>query len=99
MHSNYELVEKFLEQEQLFSFEGRRGVLALCKLARALGYKDENYFGQLDSSCSIGDLIQFFEDNSGAVGAVVEWIGDRNIPEHGQALSAVVQMDDEDDDE
>lgn len=95
MYDNAELVDKFFEQERIHSFEGRRGVEALCKLARGLGYKDEMYFGQLNSSCSIGDLIQFLEDNSGAVAAVIDWVRDNNFPEHGMSLAAVVNMEDD----
>lgn len=68
----------FIDEQQLHSFEGRRGVIALCKIARALGYKDDNYYGQLDTNASIGDLINFLEDNSGAIQAVVDWITNLN---------------------
>jgi hypothetical protein len=54
--------------------EGERGFMNLCKLARALGYKDE--FHQLmnsDGSC-VGDLIRFLEDNPGAIDAIKEWV-------------------------
>lgn len=51
----------------------RPTVEGLCRLARKLGYKDP--CGQLvnrDGSC-VGDLLYFFEDNPGALEAVLEW--------------------------
>ena len=64
--------------EQLMSMmtrtEGREGVKTLARLSRELGYVDRTYYGQLGSDCSIGDLIEFLEDNPGAISAVCNWI-------------------------
>lgn len=87
-----ELIEEFNEHNP--GNEGRRGVENLCRLARALGYKDRNYFGQLDHDCSIGDLIEFFEDNSGAIEAVKEWISGVESPEwKANLLSTLPEKD------
>ena len=66
--------------------EGRRGVEQLCQLTRALGYRDSQYFGQLTSKASLGDLVMFLEDNPGAVEALHTWIRDQNSPEFEAAL-------------
>jgi transcriptional regulator with XRE-family HTH domain len=68
--------------------EGRPGLENLCKLANALGYKDRQYFGQLSHDACIGDLMEFFEDNSGAIQAVKEWIADQEIPEWKESLES-----------
>ena len=54
--------------------EGRAGIKTLARVSRELGYMDRAYYGQLDSDCSIGDLIEFLEDNPGAVQAVCDWV-------------------------
>lgn len=56
--------------------EGQRGVENLARLCRVLGYRDPTYFGQFDHDGSYGDLINFLEDNSGAVEAIKEFIQD-----------------------
>ena len=54
--------------------EGSRGVMALCRLSRDLGYKDPfNQMRNSDGSC-VGDLMIFLEDNPGAIQAIYEWI-------------------------
>lgn len=63
---------KTLSKEEILNT--RETVMGLCGLARKLGYKDP--FSQLinnDGTC-IGDLLDFFEDNPGAICAVVEWV-------------------------
>lgn len=81
-----EAIEKYRDQQEMYSNEGRRGVENLCKLARVIGYKDNQYFGQLSNGSSIGDLIEFLEDNSGAIDAVIEWMGTINAPEWKEAI-------------
>lgn len=85
-----ELVDEYIDQEEMYRVEGRTGVKNLCKLVRAIGYKDPMYFGQLSSDAAIGDLICFFEDNSGAIEAVIEWIKGVNSPEFAEKLKEVV---------
>ena len=63
-----EVLEKYMSQENMH-LEGRRGFEDLCKIARVLGYKDSMYFGALQNGAHIGDLIEFFEDNMGALNA------------------------------
>lgn len=69
-----QLVDEFLENGKHYSLEGRRGLVALCSLVSALGYKDHNHSMQLSQGASLGDLMNFLEDNSGAIEEVIEWI-------------------------
>lgn len=71
-----EILSEYQEHKKISRNEGRRGVENLCKLARGLGYKDTQYFGQFAHDGSMGDLIEFLEDNPGCIEAIKEWIGD-----------------------
>lgn len=61
------MIDQFIEQEEMYSFEGSRGVRNLQKLVRAL---DHNYH----------DINAFLDDNSGAIEAIVEWIRNGHLP-------------------
>lgn len=74
------LLEEFMEQEHIVRLEGETGVRNLCKIVRALGYKDELHFGQFRGG-SYGDLLRFLEDNSGAVEAILDWVNKQDLPE------------------
>ncbi len=49
-------------------------VKGLCKLARQLGYKDPCFQLMNNDGSVVGDMLYFFEDNPGAVEAVVNWV-------------------------
>jgi len=89
-----ELVDTYMDQEKLYSMEGRRGVEAMCQIAAALGYKDPMYFGQLTSKATVGDLLCMMEDNSGMVEAMVDWIRESKSSEFAESLSALVKVED-----
>lgn len=89
-----QLVDAYMTQEGMYNMEGRRGVENMCRLARALGYKDPMYFGQLSNNASIGDLIEMLQDNSGLLNAMVEWVCDQRSPEFVAALKGQVQEED-----
>lgn len=80
-------VDALMAVEGLSRWGGRKGVENLCRLCRLLGYKDSTYFGQFAGG-SIGDLIEFLEDNPGAVEAVVDFIRENeaayDLPEVGE---------------
>lgn len=76
-----ELMEEFDEVEGTGRTEGRQGVENLCRLVNAIGYKDKTYFGQFAHNGCIGDLIEFLEDNSGAIQAIREWIAEQDEQE------------------
>ena len=67
-------LSQFLKKRKMHHFEGPNGVKNLCRLAKALGYKDSQHFGQFEAGCSYGVLLNFLEDNSGACDAIVEFI-------------------------
>ncbi len=47
----YEVVDQFIDENKLHRTEGRKGVENLCRLVRAIGYKDEMYFWTIDIRC------------------------------------------------
>lgn len=94
-----EVLDAYFEQEEMHRWEGRKGVENLCQLARAIGYKDPQHFGQLTRKATLGDLIDFLEDNSGAIEAIVEWVRDRDIPEWRELLEEELPPAEDEDDE
>jgi hypothetical protein len=90
-----DLMEEFEKQEKLHTNEGRRGVENLCRIVRAMGYKDHQNFGQFQGGC-YGDLIEFLEDNSGCIEAIKEWICDQVSPEWEEELESHLDARDED---
>lgn len=84
----HELIEKVCGERGLYGNEGRRGVENLCKLCRILGYKDSMHFGQFAPDGSIGDLVEFLEDNPGCIEAIKEWIGERDVSEWRENLES-----------
>lgn len=101
MHS---LVEQFQDEYNIHTLEGRRGVQGLATIVNVLGYKDPQYYGQFQGA-SLGDILMFLEDNSGAITAVIEWISKQRSPEWKEALQECLtapqepDADDEGDDD
>ena len=89
------ILNEYLAYKKMHNFEGSRGVENLCKLVRALGYRDSMNRMQFLDGC-LGDLIDFLEDNSGAIDAVVEWIGEQNCDEWRENLESALPEKDED---
>lgn len=94
MNTIREPLDQYIDQECLHTFEGRRGVVNLVKITRLLGYKDPQYFGSLGGAESLGDLLTFLEDNSGAIEAVVSWIGTQRSTEWAEAIKAELNEED-----
>ncbi len=67
--------------------EGSRGFENLCRLARAIGYRDPMYQLQFRDGC-VGDLMVFFEDNPGAIEAVINWIAEQDSDEWKEAIES-----------
>jgi hypothetical protein len=88
-----ELIDKLIDQEKLHCFEGRRGIINLCKIARAIGYKDDTYFGQLAQGACIGDLTNMLEDNPGIIEAMVNWISEQRSFDDELRKSVYVEID------
>lgn len=94
-----EAVDRFLEQENIYSTEGARGVRNLAKLVNALGYSDFNRYGQQPGGYALGDIFTFLEDNSGAIEALIEWIKTRRNPsEWLDSIRPVLRNDADDED-
>lgn len=94
-----ELIEAFQNEKKAHCLEGSRGLIFLCTLVRALGYKDPQYFGQLTPDAVIGDLLAFFEDNSGAIEAIINWVGETENEEWKTFLKLELPAEKEDEDE
>ena len=77
-----ELIDKYIDQERLYSWESSRGVRNLQKLVKVL---DPHY----------RDIDTFLEDNSGAIEAIVEWIKDRNVSEWASNVKNELRDEDE----
>lgn len=71
MKSVQPALDAFTTQENMYHFEGESGVRKLTKVVEALGYKDR-YTGSLEA---------FLADNSGALEALLEWIGNQRSTE------------------
>ena len=85
-HDLGELIDKYIDQESLYSWESTRGVRNLQKLVKIL---DPHY----------RDIDTFLEDNSGAIEAIVEWIKDRNVSEWAENVKAELHEDDSEDED
>jgi hypothetical protein len=98
METLSEMINEFEKQERTSSNEGTTGVQNLCRLCNALGYVDRQYFGQFRGA-SYGDLINFMEDNSGAVEAIKNWIADQDCDEWRESLESHLDEKDSEEDE
>jgi hypothetical protein len=90
---------RYIDQENLHQTEGRRGLINLCRMARALGYNDFAESGRLNSTACLGDLTLFLEDNPGAIEAVFEWISNSNCKDWAENLDYLVLDNEEEDEE
>ena len=60
-------LDQYIDQEELWSLEGERGVRNLKNVLTTIGY--DGYGGVLDN---------FLADNSGCIDAIIEWIKDND---------------------
>ena len=87
-------VQRYIDQN-FTSAEGRRGLVNLARLCRVLGYRDPTYSGQLDRDASLGDIVMFLEDNSGAIEAMLTWVARQRVPEWEAGAEAEVGSEDD----
>jgi hypothetical protein len=73
-----ELIDAYMDQERMYSMEGSTGVKRLTQITKVLGY---DYNG----------LTSFFEDNSGAIEAVIEWIKTQDASDWKDNLLAQIE--------
>ena len=70
-----EVLQRWQEQEKAYHYEGTQGVDNLEKLCKAIGYtRNGAYIGA-------SPIFNFLADNSGAIDAIIEWMGTQNVPE------------------
>ena len=80
----------YMEQERMYHVEGETGVAHLAKIVGVLGYDGDHY--KRDETM----IAEFLADNSGAMEAIVNWIGEQNVPEWKENLTnAIREVDDE----
>jgi len=95
--SGSEVLTKFLDQEEIFNFEGQRAIENLTKLFENLDSEDYK-----EQPFRYGSPIEsFLQDNSGACQAIIEWIEkqmDRGCDHWKDNLSKQL-IEDEDEDE
>jgi hypothetical protein len=78
-------LDKFIDQNRMYHWEGSTGVRNLEHLVKAIGYND-NY----------GDAIRnFLCDNPGAIEAMVEWIRGSRCKDWAEMLAEEVSTCDE----
>ena len=77
----HELVEVYMDVNDIHSLEGSRGVRHFTKLVSAIGYRS---------------LEAFLEDNSGAMEAMINWIQEQRAPEWTALLEQEVPPAEED---
>jgi len=94
-----QMIDRLLEENSFRCLEGRRGLEAICCIARAIGYVDPMRSGTISAKATLGDLMCMLEDNPGLMEAMVEWIKDQNAPEWKQELAAHITQDDDNDDQ
>lgn len=87
MDSIQEQLDVYIDNNKMYSFEGSRGVQRMEKIMREVcGY--DNSFN--------GTMQMFFEDNPGAIEAVVEWIGTQRSTSWKENLEDLVGPAEED---
>lgn len=77
-------IENWMEATKTYHFESERGVRNFTKLVGILGYRS---------------LEDFLADNSGAIEALVHWIGSANMPEWKEKFAEFDQQNDDGDDD
>lgn len=76
----YETLERFIEQEKMWSWEMSRGVENLDEVIRAIGYDD---------------VENFLLDNPGAIEALISWIGEQRVEEWSDRLEDRLEEEEE----
>lgn len=93
------MLDKVLSHNNLTRTEGTTGVRNLALVTRMLGYKDTGYMGQFSPNGSYGDIVEFLEDNPGAISALYEWIEDNMNADWEENLQAYLPGEENEDDE
>ena len=81
-------LDRYIEQEQLYSLEGERGVRNLSKLLTVIGYGG---YG--------GTIQNFLADNSGCIDAIIEWINEQDSEEWNESIREELTLEDDEEDD
>lgn len=82
-----EILDRYMQENQLYHFEGESGVEKFKGLLSDLGYDDDRFRN--------GILGLFLADNPEAIECLLEWIGKANIQEWRESLSSHLEEEDE----
>jgi hypothetical protein len=91
MQELHELIERWQNEKRAWHFEGESGVKNLCRLVRAIGYREQMCYGQFDRDGAYGDLFEFLGDNPGAIEAVIGWVKEQGHEEWIESLHENVE--------
>ena len=83
-------LQRYLDSKKMYHFEGPRGIRHLEQIATEVCGYTPDYSGV---------MMKFFEDNPGAIEAVVEWIGNQRNADWKDNLESLVGPSEEDEDE
>ena len=91
--SDGEILDAYLDENQMYHFEGTEGVRKLEKVCKVMGYNNGNFIG------SEVAIANFLSDNSGAIEALLEFIRDSGNSEWAEALKEQLSIDEEESEE
>jgi len=76
-----EILDKFMEQEEIYTFEGATGSRNLETIINALGYSGSGWTSRIE---------EFLSDNPGLQEVIIEWVGETidKVPEWKENLLA-----------
>lgn len=94
-----DILERYIEKNNLGRTEGQKGFENLVQIVTTLGYKDPMRYGSLPNGCYVGNLIDFLQDNPGAIDALIMWIGEQRAPEWEELLLDEVGPPEEEEEE
>lgn len=77
---------RYIDDNKMYCMEGERGVRSMEKVMHEVCGYDSNF----------GSVLQnFFADNSGAIEAVIKWIGKQEVAEWKDNLDSLAGPDEE----
>lgn len=89
MNDLSDILEQYLTENRFHHFEGDSGMDRMTKVCEDLGYPGHGF--------KYGTPIEsFLSDNPGAMQAILDWVGEQNIPEWRENLESHLSEDDED---
>lgn len=87
-----EVLNEYMYQNKFHHFEGSTGVKRLQKLVTNM---NPDYSGRFSGN----SIIDFLEDNPGAIEAITNWIAEQNVDEWKDNLISELNIENDDSDE